>query len=111
MAYEHKPGQGTLGKAKNKTKDTSPDLTGKIKLMDGQEYWISAWVKKSSNGGEFYSLALGQPVQPAQEVYSAAHQSLCEPPRPVRRAGLMTLTAISPSDGQDSRAWLTRCQA
>ena len=54
MAYEHKPGQGTLGKAKNKTKDTSPDLTGKIKLMDGQEYWISAWVKKSSNGGEFY---------------------------------------------------------
>jgi hypothetical protein len=57
MAYEHKPGQGTLGKAKQKTKDTSPDLTGKIKLMDGQEYWISAWVKKSSNGGEFYSLA------------------------------------------------------
>ena len=82
MAYEHKPGQGTLGKAKQKTKDTSPDLTGKIKLMDGQEYWISAWVKKSSNGGEFYSLAIGQPVQPAQEVYSAAHQSFVRTPSP-----------------------------
>jgi hypothetical protein len=74
MAYEHQPGKGTLGKAKTKTKDTSPDMTGKIKWLDGQEYWISAWVKKASNGGEFFSLSIGQPVQPAGEVYSAAHQ-------------------------------------
>jgi hypothetical protein len=74
MAYEHQPGKGTLGKAKAKTKDTSPDFTGKIKWLDGQEYWLSAWVKKASNGGEFYSLSVGQLVQPAGEVYSAAHQ-------------------------------------
>jgi len=79
MAYEHKPGQGTLGKAKTKTKDTSPDLTGKIKLPDGQEYWLSGWIKKASNGGEFYSLSLGQPVQPVAEVYSAAHQPFVRP--------------------------------
>ena len=73
MAYEHKPGQGTLGKARTKTKDTSPDLTGKIKLPDGTEHWLSGWIKKA-NGGEFYSLSIGNPVQPVGEVYSAAHQ-------------------------------------
>ena len=50
MAYEHKPGQGTLGKAKQKTKDTSPDLTGKIKLMDGQEY-ASHWPTRATGAG------------------------------------------------------------
>lgn len=74
MAYEHRPGQGTLGKAKTKTKDTSPDLTGKLKLQDGREYWLSGWIKKTANGGEFYSLALGQEVQPmGGNGYSAAH--------------------------------------
>lgn len=74
MAYEHRPGQGTLGKAKTKTKDTSPDLTGKIKLPDGKEYWLSGWIKKAGNGGEFYSLAIGQEVMPAGgNAYSAAH--------------------------------------
>jgi hypothetical protein len=74
MAYEHREGQGTLGKAKSKTKDTSPDLTGKIKLPDGTEHWLSGWIKKTANGGEFYSLQIGNPVQPAGEVYSAAHK-------------------------------------
>lgn len=81
MAYEHPPGKGTLGKAKTKTKDTSPDLTGKLKWTDGQEYWISAWIKKSANGGEFFSLSVGQLVQPAGDTYSAAHQSF--PAKPV----------------------------
>lgn len=86
MAYEHKPGQGTLGKAKTKTKDTSPDLTGKIKLLDGNEYWLSGWIKKASNGGEFYSLSIGQMVQPAgQPVYSAAHQPF--PPQDAHNQG------------------------
>jgi len=31
-------------------------------------------VKKAANGGEFFSLSVGQAVQPAGEVYSAAHQ-------------------------------------
>ncbi len=81
MAYEHQPGKGTLGKAKTKTKDTSPDMTGKIKWLDGQEYWISAWVKKASNGGEFFSLSIGQPVQAVAEVYSAAHQPFPAQPK------------------------------
>lgn len=78
MAYEHRAGQGTLGKAKTKTKDTSPDLTGKIKLPDGQEYWLSGWIKKASNGGEFYSLQIGNPVQQIGEVYSAAHKPFAQ---------------------------------
>jgi hypothetical protein len=85
MAYEHKAGQGTLGKAKAKTKDTSPDLTGKIKLPDGKEYWLSGWIKKAGNGGEFYSLQIGNPVQPMGEVYSAAHQPF--PPQDAHNLG------------------------
>lgn len=80
MAYEHQPGQGTLGKAKNKTKDTSPDFTGKIKIpldaVPGQEYWLSGWEKTASNGGTFTSLRIGQAVQAqGAPVYSAAHKT------------------------------------
>ncbi len=85
MAYEHKPGQGTLGKAKTKTKDTSPDFTGKIKLPNGTEHWLSGWIKKAGNGGEFYSLQIGNPVQQQGEVYSAAHQPF--PPQDAHNQG------------------------
>ena len=86
MAYEHKPGQGTLGKAKTKTKDTSPDFTGKIKLPNGTEHWLSGWIKKAGNGGEFYSLQIGNPVQQQQgDVYSAAHQPF--PPQDAHNQG------------------------
>lgn len=55
MAYEQKLNQGSLFKADKKT-DKHPDLTGTIKLNDG-DYFISAW-KKTGQKGEFLSISV-----------------------------------------------------
>ena len=56
MAYEQKDNSGTIFRNNRKEKDTHPDHTGTA-LIDGREYWISAWVKESQKGGKFFSLA------------------------------------------------------
>lgn len=52
---------GALFKNDRKEKDTHPDYNGSI-LVDGTEYWLSAWIKKGVKG-TFMSLA----VKPKQE--------------------------------------------
>lgn len=46
---------GTLGANKRKEKDTHPSHTGTC-MVDGVEYWISAWIKEGDSG-RFFSLA------------------------------------------------------
>jgi len=68
MAYEQRDNSGTLGRNKNKEKDSHPDHRGQC-IIDGREYWISAWIKQNNNTGErFFSLAF-QPkdAQPARQ--------------------------------------------
>ena len=55
MAYEQKDNSGTIFRNNRKEKETHPDHTGTA-LIDGREYWISAWVKDGKNG-KFFSLA------------------------------------------------------
>ena len=56
MAYEMKELSGSLFKNQKKEKDTHPNATGSC-LIDGVEYWISAWVKEDKNGNKWQSLA------------------------------------------------------
>jgi hypothetical protein len=55
MAYEQKPDTGTLFKNDKREKDTHPHAKGTA-LIDGVEYWISAWTKEGAKG-KFQSLA------------------------------------------------------
>lgn len=55
MANEKRDNSGTLGKNDRKEKEEHPSHTGSA-LIDGREYWISAWVKESARG-KFFSLA------------------------------------------------------
>lgn len=59
---KQKNNSGSLFANDRKEKETHPDLTGSI-VVDGVEYWISAW-KKTSQGGKKY---LSVSVNPKNE--------------------------------------------
>jgi hypothetical protein len=65
MAFEQKPNSGALFRNDRKEKDSHPTHTGTA-LIDGKEYFISAWTKESKGGNRFFSLAF-KPKQ-ASEV-------------------------------------------
>ena len=50
MAYEAKPGTFSLFKNQNKQKETHPDYSGDGKDLDGNEIYVSAWLKDGKNG-------------------------------------------------------------
>ena len=56
MAYEVKDLTGTLFRNDRKTSEKHPDKKGSCKI-NGQEYWVSGWVRYSDNGDERISLA------------------------------------------------------
>jgi len=57
MAYEKNDNSGTLGANKKATSDRHPTHKGQA-LIDGADWWISAWVKtRQSDGSRFFSLA------------------------------------------------------
>lgn len=49
MAYTHKENSGSLFKNEKREKDTHPHMTGTA-LIDGKEYWVSAWTKEGAKG-------------------------------------------------------------
>lgn len=65
MAYDN-TNRGTLGANERKTTDNHPDLSGKLNV-NGVEYWLSGWNKKSDRG-DFISLQIkpkeAKPVTP-----------------------------------------------
>lgn len=57
MSYQQRPNSGSLFRNDRKEEDNHPDHTGTC-LIDGKEYYISAWIKEGRNGGrKFFSLS------------------------------------------------------
>jgi len=56
MSYEQRDMSGSLFKNRKKEKDSHPNATGSA-MIDGVEYWVSAWTKKDKNGDPWQSLA------------------------------------------------------
>lgn len=55
MAYAQKDNSGTLFKNEKREKDSHPHATGSA-MIDGVEYWVSAWTKEGARG-RFQSLS------------------------------------------------------
>lgn len=56
---------GAVFKVREKKKDTFPDYEGNC-TINGQEYWMNAWLKKDKNGGTFMSFAFKPKKLPAE---------------------------------------------
>lgn len=61
MAYEQKDMSGTLFKNDRRDKDSHPHAKGTA-LIDGVEYWVSAWTKDGAKG-KFQSLSFQRKEQ------------------------------------------------
>jgi hypothetical protein len=61
MAYEQKDNSGTLFKNDKREKDSHPHAKGSA-IIDGVEYWVSAWTKDGSKG-KFQSLSFKRKEQ------------------------------------------------
>lgn len=85
MAFEQKDLSGSLFKNDRKNTANHPDYTGSV-MVDGVEYWLSAWLKDGKNGkSKWMSLGLKRKDddKPTQYLKQAAHQA----PKPVERGG------------------------
>ena len=75
MSYEHKIGNGSLFKNTNKTNDNQPDYSGSIKLQDGKDQQIAAWIKEGAKG-KFFSIKLSDPyVKPESNSVETSQNS------------------------------------
>jgi hypothetical protein len=72
MAYEQKDNTGSLFANDRRESDNHPTHTGSV-LIDGVEYWQSAWVKEAASGKRYFSQSFkhkeartDKPAAPAQ---------------------------------------------
>ena len=77
MAYEMRPGSGSLFRNDKKTTDKHPSLKGRVMLPNGEERWLSAWTKKTQAGETWVSLQIGDlcnpgAAMPALDAHNAA---------------------------------------
>lgn len=55
MSFEHKPDTGSLFVNDKREKDTHPNAKGSA-LIDGVDYWVSAWTNTTKGGAKYQSL-------------------------------------------------------
>lgn len=77
--YTPKDNSGALFTNDKKEKDTHPDFKGSA-VINGVEYWLSAWKKKDKNGKTYLSTSYTPKEQPASVPQAPAR------PAPSRQA-------------------------
>jgi hypothetical protein len=59
--FETRDGEGALFKNEDRESEQHPHYRGNIKI-NGQEYWLSSWIKESKAGKKYMTLS-AQPKQ------------------------------------------------
>lgn len=87
--------RGVLFKNKDKKAKTHADYQGAINV-DGQEYWLNAWVKEDKNGNPFMSLSVKVKQQPAIAPHPASQKAQQARSTPQRGSGFDDMDADVP---------------
>jgi uncharacterized protein (DUF736 family) len=61
---------GALFKNEDKKSDKHPDYRGQLDV-EGEEYWVSAWIKTSKAGRKYMSLSIQAKEEQRQETAPA----------------------------------------
>jgi uncharacterized protein (DUF736 family) len=72
MAFEQRDNSGSLFKNEKKEQENHPDYNGTC-MVDGEMYYMNAWLKKSQSGKTFMSFAF-KPKEEKQEDRKPAPQ-------------------------------------
>jgi hypothetical protein len=67
MAFEHKPGRGSLFKNKNARDDKDPGYTGTGNIEGVGEVWLNAWIDQTKSGEKYFSIAI-KPKNPKPDT-------------------------------------------
>ena len=71
MAYEQKAGSGSLFRNDKKGNEKAPDYRGSGKDLQGNEVWLSGWVRKSEKGTQYLSISMqAKEAKPVEEVFN-----------------------------------------
>lgn len=65
--YQQKPGSWNLFRNNRKENEKQPDYRGTIKLEDGTELELSAWLKEGKNG-KFFSGTVREPYRKPEQA-------------------------------------------
>ncbi|MDE2103128.1 MAG: hypothetical protein KGL39_38135 [Patescibacteria group bacterium] len=99
MAYEVKPGSGTLFKNRNRRPDKNdPNYRGYFILPNGHLVGISAWIKETKSGDKMVSLSYDQ-----RETEFQAERQDCEPVDGNDALGASKFRGRSRDDDDDDR--------
>ena len=71
MAYERKDNSGAIFQNTKRRTDKDPTGQGDA-LIDGVEYWISAWTNKTNDGKAYYAVKFKRKDTPAPPPDNAA---------------------------------------
>lgn len=64
MAFEPRPGSGSLFKNDKQGNDRAPDYKGDLTLLDGSKVRLAGWIKQGQKGS-FLSISIDKPREEA----------------------------------------------
>jgi hypothetical protein len=67
--------KGSLSRNAKRETDRHPEFRGSC-MVEGREYWLSAWVRQGDDGSKYFSLAFQPKEQPKTETRPAASPEL-----------------------------------
>ena len=68
MGFENKDGEGALFRNKDKKEgDNLPNMTGRIRDLNGQELQIAAWSRVAKSGERYQFIKISEPREEQQD--------------------------------------------